>query len=280
MFTARDSSHQLLPYRSTCAVVVCIVPTPTVALAPCGVHRAASCSDLSTCAGVEAHRIKGSDDIADQLATAFQRSCIAHQKLCRREQARAMESAPMRRLATKEACATVSTPMRRLATASRNALGAIRQPRATPMKMLLVSLQRRSTAQPTLPSRVHGPATGRVAAAETLRRHIRTLLLRQHGRCGVTLSDCCCGSRDVAASHSQTAVAAAETLRRHAQRSLSGNKDVAASHSQVAIVVAVALKRHVRGLRLRQQRCCGVTLGDLCSGSRDVAASHSQRQYD
>ena len=51
-----------------------------------------------------------------------------------------------------------------------------------------------------------------VAAAGTLRRHIRRLLLRQQGRCGVTLSDCCCGSRDVAASHSQTAVAAAENL--------------------------------------------------------------------
>ena len=104
-----------------------------------------------------------------------------------------------------------------------------------------------------------------VLAAEMLRRH--TLV-------------CCCGSRDDAASHSQTAVAAAETLRRHAQRSFSGSKDVAASHSQVAIVAAVALKRHVRGLRMRQQRCCGVTLGDLCCGSRDVAASHSQRHYD
>ena len=46
----------------------------------------------------------------------------------------------------------------------------------------------------------------------TLRRHTRRLLLRQQGRCGVTLEDCCCGSRDVAASHSQTAVAAAETF--------------------------------------------------------------------
>ena len=119
-----------------------------------------------------------------------------------------------------------------------------------------------------------------IAAAETLRRHTRRLLLRQQRRCGVTFAHCCCGSRDVAASHSQTAVAAAETLRRRAQRSLSGSKNVAASHSQVAIVAAVALKRHVRGLRMRQQRCCGVTLGDLCSGSRDVAASHSQRHYD
>ena len=53
-----------------------------------------------------------------------------------------------------------------------------------------------------------------VAAAETLRRHTRTLLLRQQRRCGVALADCCRGSRDVAASHSQTAVAAAETFQR------------------------------------------------------------------
>ena len=51
------------------------------------------------------------------------------------------------------------------------------------------------------------------------------------GRCGVTFADCCCGSIDVAASHSHTAVAAAETLR-----------------------------RHIRTLLLRQQRRCGVTL--------------------
>ena len=54
----------------------------------------------------------------------------------------------------------------------------------------------------------------------TLRRHTLRLLLRQQRRCGVTFSDCCCGSRDVAASHSQTAVAAAETLRRHPRRLL------------------------------------------------------------
>ena len=40
-----------------------------------------------------------------------------------------------------------------------------------------------------------------VAAAETLRRPFGRLLLRQQGRCGVTLAVCCCGSRDVAASH-------------------------------------------------------------------------------
>ena len=83
-----------------------------------------------------------------------------------------------------------------------------------------------------------------VAAAETLRRHIRTLLLRQQRRCGVTFAHCCCGSRDVAASHSQTAVAAAETLQRRTLR-----------------------------LLLRQQRRCGVTLAHCCCGSRDVAAS-------
>ena len=59
-----------------------------------------------------------------------------------------------------------------------------------------------------------------VAAAETLRRRTLRLLLRQQGRCGVTLSDCCCGSRDVAASHSHTAVAAAEMLRRHSGKLL------------------------------------------------------------
>ena len=56
--------------------------------------------------------------------------------------------------------------------------------------------------------------------SRTLRRHILRLLLRQQRRCGVTLSDCCCGSRDVAASHSHTAVAAAETLRRHSGKLL------------------------------------------------------------
>ena len=82
---------------------------------------------------------------------------------------------------------------------------------------------------------------------KTLRRHICTLLLRQQRRCGVTLSDCCCGSRDVAASHSQSAVAAAETLR-----------------------------RRTRGLLLRQQRPCSVTLCDQCSGN--TAGAQRQRQ--
>ena len=59
-----------------------------------------------------------------------------------------------------------------------------------------------------------------VAAAETLRRHTLRLLLRQQGRCGVTLSDCCCGSRDVAASHSHTVVAAATMLKRHSGKLL------------------------------------------------------------
>ena len=84
-------------------------------------------------------------------------------------------------------------------------------------------------------------------AAETLRRHIRTLLLRQQRRCGVAFADCCCGSRGVEASHLQTVVAAAETLR-----------------------------RHIRTLLLRQQRRCSVTFSYCCCGSRDVAASHSQ----
>ena len=66
-----------------------------------------------------------------------------------------------------------------------------------------------------------------VAAAEALRRHIRTLLLRQQTRrgailllllrqqrrCGVALADCCCGSRDLAASHSVTTVLTAQLQR-------------------------------------------------------------------
>ena len=85
------------------------------------------------------------------------------------------------------------------------------------------------------------------ALVDGLRRHSGRLLLRQQRRCGVTLADCCCGSRDVAAPFSLIAVAAAKTLRRHSGR-----------------------------LLLRQQRRCGVTLADCCCGSRDVAASHSQ----
>ena len=58
-------------------------------------------------------------------------------------------------------------------------------------------------------------------------------------RCGVTLADCCCGSKDVAASHSHTAVAAAETLRRPFSHCCCGSRDVAASHSQTAVAAAV-----------------------------------------
>ena len=64
------------------------------------------------------------------------------------------------------------------------------------------------------------------------------LLLRQQGRCGVTFADCCWGSRDVAASYSQTAVAAAETLRRQLADCCCGSRDVAASHSQTAVAAA------------------------------------------
>ena len=120
-------------------------------------------------------------------------------------------------------------------------------------------------------------------AAETLRRHIRTLLLRQQRRCGVALADCCCDSRGVEASHSQTAVAAAEALRRHIRRLLLrqqrrcgvtlgdlcyGSRDVAASHSHTAVAAAETLQRHIRRPLLRQQRRYGVTLEDCCCGSR------------
>ena len=81
-------------------------------------------------------------------------------------------------------------------------------------------------------------------AAETLRRHIRTLLLRQRRRCGVALADCCCGNRGVEATFADCRC---------------GSRDVAASHSQTAVVAAETLRRHIRRLLLRQQRRCSVT---------------------
>ena len=77
---------------------------------------------------------------------------------------------------------------------------------------------------------------------------LRQLLLQSSspGRCGIK-SDCCCGSKDVAASHSHTVVAATETL-----------------------------QHHICILLLRQQRRCSVTFAHCCCGSRDVAASNSQ----
>ena len=60
--------------------------------------------------------------------------------------------------------------------------------------------------------------------------------------------------RDVAASHSQTAVAAAETSRRRTRDYCCGSRDVAASHSQTAVAAAEALRRHIHRLLLRQQR--------------------------
>ena len=119
-------------------------------------------------------------------------------------------------------------------------------------------------------------ALGRILAAETLRRHIRTLLLRQQRRCGVALADCCCGSRDVAASHSETCVLAAETLRRHTRKPLlrqqrrssvafadrcCSSRNVAASHSETSVLAAETLRR---------------PFAHCWCGSRDVAASHSQ----
>ena len=114
-----------------------------------------------------------------------------------------------------EARATESTPMRRLATARRNAPGTFRGSASQVLRDVAAS---------------HSQTA--VAAAETLRRHIRALLLRQQRRCGVTLSDCCCGSR--------------------------------------------TLRRHTLKLLLRQQRRCGVTFAGCCCGSSDVAASHLQ----
>ena len=89
------------------------------------------------------------------------------------------------------------------------------------------------------------------------------------------VADCCCGSRDVAASHSQTAVEAVGRCGVILPDCCCGSRDVAAS---------------TRRLLLRQQRrcgvtlsdcCCGsrhgVTLADCCCGSRDVAASRILR---
>ena len=104
-----------------------------------------------------------------------------------------------------------------------------------------------------------------VAAAGTLRRHIRILLLRQQGRCGVTFSDCCCGSRDVAASHSQTAVGAVGTLRRHTPRLLLRQQRRCRLRAAAETLrrpfgrlllrqQTCTLRCHTRGLLLRQQR--------------------------
>ena len=87
-----------------------------------------------------------------------------------------------------------------------------------------------------------------VAAAETLRRHTRRLLLRQQRRCGVTFAHCCCGSRDVAASHSHTAVAAAETLRRHTLRLLLRQQSAPSPAMSYASRAAGVIKRRKRQL--------------------------------
>ena len=139
-------------------------------------------------------------------------------------------------------------------------------------------------------------------AAETLRRHTRRSLLWQQRRCGVTFAHCCCGSRDVAASHSQTAVAAAEALRRHIRRLLlrqqrrcgvtfahccCGSRDVAASHSQTAVAAAETLRRHTRRLLLRQQiRCIAVapalvvTQLSACDGVHHTCSCRDRSTYD
>ena len=120
-----------------------------------------------------------------------------------------------------------------------------------------------------------------VAAAETLRRHIRRLLLRQQRRCGVTFAHCCCGSRDVAASHSHTAVAAAETLRRHTFRLLLRQQSapspaMSMPHvKQASLSVAsasccaysrVALSGRTLLSRSPAKRCCGFAANRRSSG--------------
>ena len=68
------------------------------------------------------------------------------------------------------------------------------------------------------------------------------------GRCGVTLADCCCGSRDVAASHSHTGVAAAETLRRHTLRLLLRQQSAPSPAMSYASRVAGVIERCKRQL--------------------------------
>ena len=87
---------------------------------------------------------------------------------------------------------------------------------------------------------------------------------------------CCCGSRDVAVSHSVTSVLTAETLRRHTLVCCCGSRDVAASHSHTAVVAAETLRRHTRRLLLRQQETLRRHAQRSLSGSKDVAALHSQ----
>ena len=74
----------------------------------------------------------------------------------------------------------------------------------------------------------------------------RRLLLRQQRRCGVTLSHCCCGSRDVAA------IALADCC--------CGSRDVAASHSVTTVLAtqlpAVAVDMSHQLLRRSQHRAC------------------------
>ena len=73
---------------------------------------------------------------------------------------------------------------------------------------------------------------------------------------------CCCGSRDVAASHSVTSVLTAETLRRHTLADCCcGSRDVAASRSEIFV---------------RQQGRCGVALAGCYCGSSGVEASRSR----
>ena len=101
------------------------------------------------------------------------------------------------------------------------------------------------------------------------------------GRCGVTFSDCCCGSRDVAASHSQTAVAAAGTLRRHISDCCCGSRDVAASHSHTAVAAAETLRRHSGKLLLRQQGRCQWWLLRISScGDRSAALAMKLHRFE
>ena len=89
----------------------------------------------------------------------------------------------------------------------------------------------------------------------TLRRHTRRLLLRQQGRCGVTFSDCCCGSRDVAASYSRLLLRQQGRCGVILEDCCCGSRDVAASHSQTAVAAAETLQLPELSAEHRWSQC-------------------------
>ena len=106
------------------------------------------------------------------------------------------------------------------------------------------------------------------------------------------VADCCCGSRDVAASLSQTAVGAVGTLRRHTPRLLLRQHRRCGVNSQTAVAAAETLRRHTlrlllrqqtrrhtRRLLLRQQRRCSFQNSPMSSGGDSEDCLLRQQRY-